>query len=45
MAFKSISGLGFSIKKVDAPKYIGNKTKPPKPKVNPSGGLPVKISY
>src|SRR5690554_2753754 len=44
MASKSKSGEGFSIKKVLAPKYIGNKTNPPKPKVNPIGGLPVKTS-
>src|SRR6478672_3789092 len=45
MAFNNKSGLGFSIKNVEAPKYKGNKTNPPSPKVNPSGGLPVKISF
>ena len=44
IAFRSESGEGFSIKKVEAPKYMGNKTNPPKPKVKPNGGLPVKIS-
>src|SRR5690606_35456230 len=45
IASKSKSGEGFSIKNVLAPKYIGNKTNPPSPNVNPMGGLPVKISF
>ena len=40
----SVSGVNFSTSAVLAPKRIGKHSSPPRPKVNASGGEPMKIS-
>ncbi len=40
----SCGGLAFSSKTVDAPTAMGNSSKPPRPKVKASGGLPMNTS-
>ena len=44
MASSSCVGPAFSSSTVEAPTLIGNNSRPPRPKVNPSGGLPMNTS-
>ena len=44
IAAGSASGVAFSISTVDAPTDIGNSSRPPRPNVNASGGLPMNTS-
>ena len=44
IAASSSSGLAFSSSTAEAPTLIGNSSRPPRPKVKASGGLPMKTS-
>ncbi|MNQ08597.1 hypothetical protein D3C85_213970 [compost metagenome] len=44
MAHSRPSGVSFSSSTVAAPKRRGNSSRPPRPKVNASGGVPMKMS-
>ena len=44
MAWSRSGGPAFSSSTVDAPMCIGNSVRPPRPKVNARGGLPMKTS-
>ena len=44
MPSSNSGGLAFSSNTVDAPTDMGNSTRPPRPKVKASGGLPMNTS-